>query len=138
MGKERRRLERYKSEFNGSLYLCNKKSGHRVSSSLDCRSVDFSRRGVGIATDKIFVDKQHFFYAALDSNDVLIVLEIVVPDNSGSPMVLSFRGNPVWFDRLLGQELKPFRMGIEFLEKVSREEWSLLKQFGVVGRKSLR
>lgn len=135
MGKERRKQIRYTTDLNSSLYLGNGKNGSRISSSLDCRGVDFSRTGVGIITHKIFVDNQHFFYAALDSDEVVLVLEIAVPEKPNEPTVLTFLGRPVWFDRLLDQEQKPFKMGIRFLEKVSDDNWRLLQQHGLIGKK---
>ncbi|MEN8191021.1 MAG: PilZ domain-containing protein [Thermodesulfobacteriota bacterium] len=128
MGRERRRQARYPTDIDGSLYLCGRRDGQRLSNSLDCRVVDFSRSGVGIISFKIFVDNQHFFYEALDSDEVLLTLKIATSRNSRDLAALTFLGRPVWFDRILDQESKPFKMGIEFLEKISDDEWKLLRE----------
>ncbi|MEN8189659.1 MAG: hypothetical protein ABFS19_07420 [Thermodesulfobacteriota bacterium] len=132
MGKEeRRKPARYRSKFNGALYLYNTKSGSRISNSLDCRVFNLSRMGAGIMTNRIFVDNQHFFFDALGSEEVFLGLEVSVASDPGQSTTIVLEGQPVWFDRIPDEELTPFQMGVEFSRKIPSEQWGLIKKYGL-------
>ncbi len=128
MGKERRKFSRYNLEFNGSLYLCDGQDGPRKSDSIKCQVVDLSRQGAGIITSQIIIDNQHFFFAALDSDDTILHLEINVSEDNTNSDTITYAVRPVWFDRVMDQEPKPFKMGVEFFDKISNGDIGRIKK----------
>jgi len=131
MGRERRKFTRYNIDYNGSLYLCNGQNGTRKSDSIKCQVVDLSRHGAGIITSQTIIDNQHFFLAALESDDTILHLEIDVSTDNINSDALTFAVRPVWFDRVMDKEPKPFMMGVEFFDKISNEDMGLIKKKAV-------
>ena len=131
MGRERRKFSRYNIEFNGSLYLCDGQEGPRKSDSIKCQVVDLSRQGAGIITSQIIINNQHLFFASLESDDTILHLEMDVSTEQSNSDSLTFAVRPVWFDRVLDKEPKPFKMGVEFFDKISNEDIGLIKKQAV-------
>jgi len=117
-------------EFNGSLYLCDGQNGPRKSDSINCQVVDLSRHGAGIITSQIIIDNQHLFFAALESDDTILHLEIDVLSDKENSDSLTFAVRPIWFDRILDKEPKPFKLGVEFFDKISNGDMCLIKKQG--------
>lgn len=127
MGIEKRQFTRHAIDFNASLYLSKGENGSQKSKSINCQIVDISRLGVGIITSQIIVDNQHLFFDALESDNVILHLEIKIPESSDNSDPLTFAVRPVWFDRVLDREPKPFKMGVEFFKKISNDDFGLIK-----------
>jgi hypothetical protein len=127
MGMERRIFKRFPLALNGSLFLCQGRNGNRLTRPLSCRVVDLSRRGAGILTWQIIVDNNHLFFASLGSDQVILHLAIDLENTDEPPLTLAVR--PLWFDRiLLNEEQQPFQMGVEFFEKIAKEDFRRLKK----------
>lgn len=126
MGMERRIFQRFPLTLNGQLFLCQGKGGERRSRPVSCRVIDLSRRGGGILIWQIIVDNQHLFFAPLESEQLILHLAIGQEEADTPPITLAVR--PLWFDRILFEEQQPFKIGIEFLEKIAEKDFRLLKK----------
>lgn len=127
MSKERRWFKRYTLELSGLVSLNQGENGPRLSREVDCRIVDFSRQGAGIRVSEVIIDKYHLFFAALESEDIVLHLDIEL-QNNGSPRLFSVNAQPVWFDRVLDStSTKPFKMGVRFFKDLSEDDLRLLK-----------
>ncbi len=128
MGREKRKFTRHTLEFNASLYLSEGQDGPAKSKSINCQIVDISRQGAGIITSQIIVDNQHLFFAALESENSILQLKIEVAKSESNLGSLTFAVRPVWFDRVLDREPKPFKLGLEFFEKMSLDDFGIIKK----------
>jgi len=126
MGMERRIFQRFPLKLNGSLFLCKGRGGEKLSRPVSCRVVDLSRKGAGILSWQIMVDNHHLFFASLGSERLILHLSIGSEDTDEPPITLAVR--PLWFDRILFEEQQPFKMGIEFVEKIAEEDFRRLKK----------
>jgi hypothetical protein len=126
MGMERRLLQRYPLMLNGSLFLCQGKGGPRLSRPISCRVVDLSRRGGGVLIWQIIVDNHHLFFAPLESEQ--FILHLVIGQEEADTPAITLAVRPLWFDRILFEDQQPFKIGIEFLEKIAEKDFRLLKK----------
>ena len=76
---------------------------------------DVSLYGARFTVQQIHIGQYHIFYACHDNPSLVVSLEI--NDPTISDKVFSVPLKPVWFDRLLSEEMsvKPFQVGAEFL-----------------------
>ncbi len=126
MGFEKRSFKRFPVELNGILYLCRGVNGDKISQPVSCRVYDLSRSGTGLFTSRVLVGNHHLFFAALESDEIILHLEIsLVQDNGTEKLSLPMR--PVWFDRVLDKEHKPFKIRAVFYQKIPTDLLTLLK-----------
>jgi hypothetical protein len=111
---------------NGSLFLCQAKGGERLSRPVTCQVVDLSKRGAGLIIWQIIVDNLHLFFGPLESNQLILHLTIDQQATEAPPLNLAIR--PLWFNRILFEEQQPFKMGIEFFEKIGEDDFRRLKK----------
>ncbi len=114
---ERRKFNRVPVQISASLSLRRNKTGEIISTPVQCRLFDISKSGAGIYLSQVMVNSHHLFFDALESDDCTLFLEI--------DTLLPVR--PVWFDRELDKEDNPFKMGLEFREKLSSEKFQIFK-----------
>ncbi len=116
MSFERRRAKRYNTREEVLLFLRSKEGGRQVTEPVPARLIDISMSGAGIMLPRLIVDRNHIFYAPLESSAVVLCLEFpLITTDEGNHFVVSAR--PVWLDRNLEDEETPFRIGVEFKEK---------------------
>ena len=127
MGREKRQSKRHSIVFNATLYLCEGHNGPPKSKPIHCQIINLSRHGAGLITSQIIVDNQHLFFASLDSDDSILHLQLEIPKSDDSSASLTLAVRPVWFDRILDREPKPFKIGVEFFEKISNDDFVLIK-----------
>ena len=125
MGKERRIFNRVPLELNGSLFLSQEKDGEKLSRPVNCRIVNLSKKGAGIIIRQIIVDNLHLFFGPLESDE--LILHLAIGQGNGEA-AMTLAGRPLWFDRILFEEQQPFKMGIEFLEKIGEDDYRRLKK----------
>ena len=126
MAMERRIFQRFPLALNGSLFLCRAKSGERLSRPVNCQVVDLSKRGAGLIIWQIIVDNLHLFFGPLESDQLILHLTIDQQATEAQPITLAIR--PLWFNRILLEEQQPFKMGVEFCEKIGEDEFRRLKK----------
>lgn len=115
---ERRKFNRIPVHISASLSLCRKKTGERISAPVKCMIFDISKSGAGVFLSRVIVDTHHLFFDALESDEFTLSLGIQTP----------LYARPVWFNRILDETDNPFKMGLQFFEKLSAEEIQALKK----------
>ena len=75
---------------------------------------------------QIIVDNLHLFFGPLESNQLILHLTIDQQATEAPPLNLAIR--PLWFNRILFEEQQPFKMGIEFFEKIGEDDFRRLKK----------
>ena len=126
MGKERRIFHRLPRALNASLFVCQERGGEKLSRPVNCQIVDLSKKGAGLIIRQIIIDNLHLFFGPLESDQLILHLAIEPVNGDESPYILA--GRPVWFDRILFEEQQPFKMGIEFFEKIEEDDFRRLKK----------
>lgn len=129
MSRERRIFERFRLDLEGALFLCRGKKGEKICTPIICRLQDFSKKGACLVTNRILVDHHHLFFTALESDKFFLHLEFACPGEENTEAeTYTIPVRPVWFDRLVDEEHKPFKMGIEFFEKMGEEQFQRIRR----------
>lgn len=97
-----------------------------MSRPVSCRVVDLSRRGGGVLIWQIIADNHHLFFAPLESEQ--LILHLIIGQEEADPPSITLAVRPLWFDRILFEDQQPFKIGIEFLEKIAEKDFRLLKK----------
>lgn len=108
---DNRREDRFSAELAVALVLRRRGEGGDICNPLPAEIVDISKYGARLFMDRIRVDAFHLFYTPRDQANCAIFLE----GTPASAESFSVPVWPVWFDRLLLEEARPFQMGVEFL-----------------------
>ncbi|MCD6387920.1 MAG: PilZ domain-containing protein [Desulfobulbaceae bacterium] len=121
--------KRYSIRVPISLFLRDEESSRVLSGSQIGTLVDISKGGACLRLPGVFSDGHHLFYAPLDSPGQSLYLEF--PSLSNEPdKVFVLQVRPVWLDRDFSDNLMPFRMGVAFLEELSKK---MLKEVVAAG-----
>ncbi len=117
---ERRLAKRYATEEKVNLFLRDAADSQRLTETVEANLIDISLHGAGIRLLQVVIDGNHIFYAPLDSPDKVLCLEFpLITTDDGDPFVIPTR--PVWLDRCLEDSKAPFRIRVEFLEKLPKD-----------------
>lgn len=108
---DKRREERFGAELAVVLVLRRRGEEGIICGPLAADIVDIAKYGARLFMDRIRVDAFHLFYTPRDQATCALFLE-ATPASVESFSVPVW---PIWFDRLLFEEAKPFQMGVEFL-----------------------
>ncbi|MEA3546679.1 MAG: PilZ domain-containing protein [Thermodesulfobacteriota bacterium] len=121
--------KRYSIQVPISLFLRDEESSQVLSEPQSGTLVDISQGGACLRLPGVFSDGCHLFYAPLDTPGQSLYLEFPSLSNeSDKAFVLQLR--PVWLDRDFSDKSMPFRMGVAFLEELSKK---MLKEVVATG-----
>ncbi len=112
MYSEKRREDRDALEFTVTLRLRNRDDEQPLCAPFTGIVANLSSYGSCVLLEKIREGSQHLFYTPRDNASCALFLEI---SSNGDEDDLSIPVWPVWFDRLLWEDAKPFQIGVEFL-----------------------
>lgn len=127
MEKERRRFKRFSVERSGTLHLCRGVQGEKLSRPVTCQIVNLSRHGACLLISRVIMDNYHLFFSPLESEEYILHLDVKLNEESQDES-LFLPMKPVCFDRILNEDHKPFKIGVEFIKKLSDEEFHFLKK----------
>jgi len=97
-------LEVYAVKARGSLAVAGPFSG---------RIIDISTHGACLLMTQVFHHGFHIFHSTRDADDTLLQLQIKeLPELDPCPLLAV----PVWLDLFRQQEIRAFKMGIEFVD----------------------
>lgn len=126
MSRDKRRSERITGSVEICLSLREIASGQILAGPISGKIDNISQHGIGIALSRIRIEKYHFFYSILDTSELELFMEALIPDESNEKIVISLR--PVWFDRDLSCSAWPFVMGLEFSSGSEDEQVQVLSR----------
>lgn len=108
---DKRREDRFGAELAIAMVLRRREDGGAICGPLAADIVDISKYGARLFMESIRLDAFHLFYTPRDQETSALFLE----GTSASAEAFSVPVWPIWFDRLLLEDAKPFQMGVEFL-----------------------
>lgn len=91
----------------------------RLAGPFSGRIIDISRYGACLLMSQVFRDGFHIFHTTRDTEGAVLQLVIDLPPDI--PLILLL-AKPVWLGLFRQQEIRAFRMGIEFTENPD-EAW---------------
>lgn len=121
----RRKYPRISTQQDVDLYLYNRNDDSQLTGLVPALLVDLTKQGAGLKFPQVLIDGRHLFYAALDSDTLLIALAFRPTDNDPENRT-TLLARPVWFDRDMADSAMPFRMGVQFIDQIPP---SLLSRF---------
>ncbi|HER63336.1 MAG TPA: PilZ domain-containing protein [Desulfobacteraceae bacterium] len=94
------------------------------------RIIDISRHGACLLMTQVLQKNYHVYHSSMDNKESILELHINVPPELRK-LVIPCR--PVWISPFQVEEIKAFRMGVDFLinpegEKMQRLEKELMKK----------
>lgn len=108
---DKRREDRFGAELAVAMVLRGRETGEVICGPLAGDIVDISKYGARLFMEQIRVDAFHLFYTPRDQATCALFLEGTIPGAD----FFSVPVWPIWFDRIILEEAKPFHMGVEFL-----------------------
>ena len=112
--------KRYSIRLPISLFLRDEESRRILSEPQSGSLVDISQGGACLRLPGVFSNGRHLFYGPLDLPSQSLCLEFPSLSNE-SDKVFVLHVWPVWLDRDFSDKSMPFRMGVSFLEELSKK-----------------
>jgi len=122
----RRKYPRILTEQEVALQLHDVSTNARLTGRASALLLDLSRQGAGLKLSQVLIDGRHLFYAALDSETILI--EIVFRATDDAEEMPPIPARPVWLNRDMEDSTMPFRMGVQFIDEIPSAVFSRLIQ----------
>lgn len=115
---ERRQNKRHPSTYKVGIFLARGEHGSAQSATLAGNLVDISAKGATLSLPEILDGQNHLAYTAMGSSS--LILHVKLTHHNGQELLLPAK--PIWFNRSLSEHLTPFKLGIEFITPLSKEQ----------------
>lgn len=119
---DRRREQRHACSRPVGVYLARGPDGPAVSPVFEARLITLSLWGACIALNEIMAGSTHLAYGPMESN--ALQLTITFSTATGEPLTVPSR--PIWLDKIQDGEMPPFRIGVEFISPLTKEQLLLV------------
>lgn len=96
-----------------------------ISGPFSGRIIDLSAHGACLLMTQIMVDSYHVFHSTLENDAALLQLTFDLPYEGVN---LAITARPVWFDVFRQNEIRAFKMGIEFMDSLEGKQMKKLHQ----------
>jgi len=116
---EHRRSERIVDFLPLEVHVINRQDDQILAGPFSGRIIDISPHGACLLMTQIMQDSFHVFHSTRDTADAVLRLTIDHPPDIG-PCTLAAR--PVWLDVFRQQEIRAFKMGVEFTEDPEKKQ----------------
>ncbi len=143
-----RRSKRYDLSLLPATVEAVDENGFKVAGPLPARIIDLSRHGAALFLTRVMSDLYHICFSVQENREHLLVISFTptdfdnlgiaesisvtgkgeAGDTDGNIGRISIKAYPVWFDSYDYEDLVAFKMGVEFLEPITRENMSLLRK----------
>lgn len=121
---EHRRSERIVEFLPLEVYAVDQRADRVLAGPFSGRIIDISNHGACLLMTQVMQNDFHVFYSTRDSDDAVLKLTIDHPPDI-APCTLLAR--PVWMDVFRQQEIRAFKMGVEFVENPEKEQMRELR-----------
>ncbi len=112
MARDRRSKERYRVDLPAKFRLFVPSQPHITSRELHGRVYDISEHGLRLLSPTVQSDGLHVLSPTVSPcEQCLLSIEIETPE-----MPLSVCGKAIWYDRVAGEAVYPYHIGVSFLE----------------------
>ena len=87
-------------------------SGETVAGPFSSRIIDISTTGACLLMTQVMIDSYHIFHSTREDDSLFLQLSITLP-----PDIMDFNiaARPVWMDLFRQDEIRAFKMGVEFM-----------------------
>jgi hypothetical protein len=119
MNVEHRRSERIIDFLPLEVHVMAKKDGQIIAGPFSGRIIDISAEGACLLMTQIMHNDFHVFHSTRDTNDAVLRLTIDHPPDIG---LCTLTALPVWMDVFRQQEIRAFKMGVEFTEDAGKKQ----------------
>lgn len=113
----RRKCQRIVLRRDIQLSLFDKSRGIHTTQPIQATLADLTRHGAMVTFSRVLAEGRHLFYAALESDDLLIAIKFAANKETAEPLP-TLLTRPVWFDRDMHDDVQPFRMGLQFVSQI--------------------
>lgn len=111
------REKRFPCHGKASLFLADKSGGQALTDRLHGQLLDISNHGASMALDEIITDRLHMAYTPMESDRYSLHIVLYLGEEEYICLVQT-----TWFNKKLGAEEMPFRIGMEFHEPLTSEQ----------------
>lgn len=125
MSVEQRRSPRIIDYLPLEVFAVKARDGQTVAGPFSGRIIDISSHGACLLMTQVFHHGFHIFHSTRDADSTLLQLQISdLPELDPCPLLAV----PVWLDLFRRQEIRAFKMGIEFIEGPEGQEMKALQR----------
>lgn len=107
------------------VHAAGKKNARCVAGPFSGRIIDISHHGACLLMTQVLRNGFHVFYSTRENNSLLLQLTIDRPPDLDRCTLSAY---PVWIDFFQRQQIKAFKMGIEFTEDAERDRVQQLRE----------
>ena len=113
MSVEQRKSERIIDYLPIEVHAVGERDGQPIAGPFSGRIIDISSHGACLLMTQVFHDGFHIFHSTRDTSNTLLQLTINHPPDLNNCILTAL---PIWLDLFRQQEIRAFKMGIEFTE----------------------
>ena len=113
MSVEHRRSERSIDYLPIEVHAVDARNGQLIAGPFTGSIIDISSHGACLLMTQVFHQGFHLFYSTRDTSNTVLQITINHPPDVSNCI---FTATPVWMDLFRQQEIRAFKMGIEFTE----------------------
>jgi len=113
MAIEHRRSERLADFLPLEIRVVHASDGRELAGPFSGRIIDISAHGVCLLMTQIMIRAFHVFHSTRDAQNAVLQLIIDQPPEFGRHVLI---GRPVWMRIFRQDEIRAFKMGVEFIE----------------------
>ena len=125
MTNEQRRSQRFDDFLPLEVHTVLAENGRIIAGPFSGRIIDISMHGACLLMTQIMSNGFHVFHSTRDTNGAVLRLDIEHPPDI-APQVLTAR--PVWMDLFRQQEIRAFKIGVEFCEDSEKDQMRELRK----------
>ena len=125
MSVEYRRSKRIIDYIPLEVYAVQGKDRQPIAGPFSGRIIDISTHGACLLMTQVFYNGFHIFHSTRDTSDSLLQLTINQPPDLNDCQLIAV---PVWLDLFRQQEIRAFKMGIDFTESPEAQQMKDLQK----------
>lgn len=103
----------------------NKSSGALLSGPFSGRIVDISDHGACLLMTQVIKDRYHVFHSTLEDDSRVLRLSIIIPPENFNFSIIC---NPIWLREFQQEQIRAFKMGVDFAHQPGGEQIKLLRE----------
>lgn len=115
---DHRRSQRYTDFLPLSVSVRKQDDDSLVSGPFSARIVDISNHGACLIMTRVMMHSFHIFHSTREDDTVNIILQIDLPSQKDT---IKLAAQPVWMDATKLEDVKVFKMGVDFLETINQD-----------------
>jgi hypothetical protein len=125
MSVESRRSPRLIDYLPLEVHVVHVQDGHLLAGPFAGRIIDISMHGACLLMSQMMHNRFHVFHSTRDNEHAMLRLTINHPPELDRYTIIA---RPVWMDLFHQQEIRAFKMGVEFTEDAEKDKMQELQQ----------